>query len=124
MAGGFLVDSHILIWSLFEPRKLGSEQHKILIGESPSFVSVATIWEIEIKRANGKLPLPGDLWERVQRVGHSFLFIKPDHAHNAGNLPHHHRDPFDRMLVAQAQIENLTIMTMDEHIKMYDVEAV
>ena len=121
MAQRYLVDSHILIWSLFESRKLSNVHRQILTGEAVSFVSVAVIWEIEIKRANGKLPLPNDIWQRTRQVGHSFLHIDPDHARIAGNLPHHHRDPFDRMLVAQAQSENLTIMTMDKNIRLYDV---
>jgi len=124
MATSYLVDTHILIWSMFEPKKLSHEQRDIFQGEAVTFVSVATIWETEIKRSIGKLPLPDDLWKRVLNVGHLLLPIVPDHAMAIKDLPQHHRDPFDRMLVAQAQIEKLTIMTMDKHIRLYDVETV
>ena len=124
MTIGYLVDSHILLWSLYEPKKLRREQHDILSGDAPSFVSVATIWEIEIKRAIGKLPLPENIWQQALQVGHSYLPITPEHAMHTRTLAHHHRDPFDRMLVAQAQIENLTIMTIDKHIRLYDVDCI
>ncbi len=124
MATSYLVDTHILIWSMFEPKKLSPEQRNIFQGEAATFVSVATIWEIEIKRSIGKLPLPNDLWERVLNVGHLFLPIIPDHAMAVKDLPQHHGDPFDRMLVTQARLEKLTIMTMDKHIRLYDVATV
>lgn len=84
-------------------------------------VSAATIWEIEIKRAIRKLEAPTDLAGLVDRSGFERLRIDYDHAREAGRLPLLHGDPFDRMLIAQARLEGLTIATADEQIKRYDV---
>ncbi len=88
------------------------------------FVSAATIWEIEIKRAVGKLEtFDGalDTIELVDGTGFERLLISYEHAREAGRLPLLHGDPFDRMLIAQARLERLTIATADERIKRYDV---
>jgi len=84
-------------------------------------VSVATVWEIEIKRRLGKLVAPDDLPEALSVGGYRPLAISLDHAVLAAGLPSHHRDPFDRMLVAQAMVEGLTIVTGDSRIARYDV---
>lgn len=84
-------------------------------------VSAATAWEIEIKRALGKLSAPEDLPEALAAGGYRPLAVSVHHALAAGRLPPHHRDPFDRMLVAQAVVEGLTIVTGDKRIRGYDV---
>lgn len=84
-------------------------------------VSAATIWEIEIKRALGRLASPPGLIEMIGEAGFEQLPISFDHALQAGRLPLHHRDPFDRMLVAQARIEGLTLATADAALADYDV---
>lgn len=83
--------------------------------------SAASIWEIEIKRALGKLRVPEDLGDRCDRSGLDRLGISFEHAQTAGRLPPHHRDPFDRMLVAQARVEGLTLVTSDAALGAYDV---
>ena len=84
-------------------------------------MSAATIWEVAIKQAIGKLPEPAGLPERIRDSGFAELPITSRHAITAGRLPPVHRDPFDRMLIAQAQHENLTLVTRDPHCQRYQV---
>ncbi len=84
-------------------------------------VSAATIWEIEIKRALGKLQAPEDAIERSDESGYERLSVTFEHAREAGRLPPLHGDPFDRILVAQACVEGLTLASADAAIKQYDV---
>ncbi len=86
-----------------------------------AFVSAASIWEIEIKRALEKMSSPGDLVEQVEKAGFERMSISLMHATEAARLPMHHRDPFDRMLVAQARLEGLTLATADGALAAYDV---
>lgn len=118
----YLLDSHILIWSLYENGRLPSRYKALLCGEGDTWISAATIWEIEIKKRAGKLPIPDDIWDQSMSVGHQFLSIAPDHAIAAAALPPHHTDPFDRMLIAQARLEGLRMMSTDRQIRAYDVE--
>jgi PIN domain nuclease of toxin-antitoxin system len=90
-------------------------------GRRPLFFSAASVWEIAIKRAKGKLEVPDLLLDTMQEQGFAELKVSSRHAVRAGSLPPHHRDPFDRMLVAQAQSEGLTIVTLDPDIGAYDV---
>lgn len=115
-----LLDTHVVLWWLADDPTL-SEEIKILIDEEPEvYVSPATIWEISIKEATGKLA-PANLPERIRDAQFRELPITVDHAIVAGRLPLIHRDPFDRMLVAQARCENLTLATRDAHIQKYEV---
>ena len=84
-------------------------------------VSAASIWELELKIAAGKLESDVELLEEVQRIGYRILPITADHAVAAARLPLHHRDPFDRMLIAQAQLEGLTLVTRDPRLTPYPV---
>lgn len=84
-------------------------------------VSAASVWELELKIAQGKLESDAELLEEVRRVGYRVLAIAGEHAVVAARLPLHHRDPFDRMLVAQAQLEGLTIVTRDPRFEPYSV---
>lgn len=86
-------------------------------------VSAVSPWEIEIKRATGKLDAPRDLPTRLAQLGFVPLSIDVEHGVAAGALPLHHRDPFDRMLIAQAQIEGLTLVTRDPRFEAYEVET-
>lgn len=123
-ATAYLLDSHILLWSLYEEAKLSTAQRAILESDARTFISAATIWEIEIKKKAGRLPLPDAIWEQAADVGHDFLSIEPAHARFAGALPAVHGDPFDRMLIAQATLNGLTILTVDEMIRAYPVATV
>lgn len=84
-------------------------------------MSVASLWEIEIKRKLGKLTAPEQTLDLLRRSRFDVLPIAPEHAVAAGRLPLHHNDPFDRMLVAQAQTEDLVLVTADERLRAYDV---
>lgn len=117
-----LLDTHALLWALTNDERLKSETRAAI--ESPEHVvavSAVSAWEIEIKRATGKLDPPRDLPEQVERGRFVPLPITIEHAVAAGALPPHHRDPFDRMLIAQAQLEGLTIVTRDRRFQPYSV---
>jgi PIN domain nuclease of toxin-antitoxin system len=86
--------------------------------------SAASIWEIEIKRAQGRLEAPPNFVELVEQTGIEPLAVSFAHAVEAGRLPLHHRDPFDRMLVAQARLEGLTLASSDATIRRYEVRVV
>ena len=87
-------------------------------------VSIASLWEVAIKKALGKLEAPDDLPQRVEELGFELLPIAVEHAWAVRNLPHHHSDPFDRLLIAQAQIERLPIVTIDPSFADYEVTVV
>jgi len=91
--------------------------------ETRTVVSAATIWEIAIKRALGKLDAPGDLLFQLEQSGVDLLPVTVRHADLVASLPPHHGDPFDRMLVAQAGAESLTLVSGDADIARYDVEV-
>jgi PIN domain nuclease of toxin-antitoxin system len=117
-----LLDTHALLWSVGDENRLSPAAHEVLsAGAVPAYVSAASIWEIAIKRASGKLDAPENLLEKVAEARFIELGISFEHAIRAGALPPHHGDPFDRMLVAQTQSEGLTIVTNDERIAAYDV---
>jgi PIN domain nuclease of toxin-antitoxin system len=87
-------------------------------------ISAVTVWEVAIKRRLGKLDAPADLLQQLERAGIDLLPINARHADQSGVLPMHHRDPFDRLLVAQAQLENHTLMTGDSCMDAYEVAIV
>lgn len=119
---GLLLDTHALLWGLGDVDRLSSTARGALsAGVTPAYVSAASVWEIEIKRSIGKLQAPDDLLDRVAAASFQELTVDFRHAMLAGALPRHHGDPFDRMIVAQAQCEGLTIVTADKRISAYDV---
>ncbi len=122
--GGFLIDTHILLWDMTGSERLQNHHKDILESNSRLFISTASIWEIAIKASIRKLPMPDDLLAQIYSSNINVLPISPEHALEVSHLPHHHRDPFDRMLVVQAQMQNLTIMTMDKNIRLYDVNTI
>lgn len=118
-----LLDTHILIWWLSDDPALPALA-RAAIGDSAAevFVSAATAWEISIKHALGRLDFPvADMASLLDEAGFTPLGIYIEHAVVAGALPPHHTDPFDRMLVAQAQHEGLTLVTEDATIRRYAV---
>jgi PIN domain nuclease of toxin-antitoxin system len=124
----FLLDTHVLIWWLEGSSKIGRRtKHALLRPESAVWVSAATIWEISIKAALGRLdPFdPPEDWTAtlVDKLGVRALPITFEHAAAVCKLPLHHADPFDRLLVAQAQCENLNLFTVDPLIRAYDVRT-
>ena len=119
-----LLDSHVFLWWLTADTRLGPAAHKVLEdGDSEIHVSAASIWELEIKRSLGKLGGVGSLIDDVAREGFKPLPISLDHARTAAALPLLHRDPFDRMLVAQAKTEGLGLLTGDHQLPAYDVSV-
>jgi PIN domain nuclease of toxin-antitoxin system len=87
-------------------------------------VSAVSVWEIAIKRSIGKLPAPDDVIERIEEAGAKLLTITAQHAYATASLPLHHRDPFDRLLIAQAKLEGCAIVTADHAFPAYDVPIV
>lgn len=118
-----LLDSHVVLWWLDGSDRLAGQARAAIASGPAVFVSVATIWEMAIKRSIGKIVTDLDLAAEVAAEGFHALPITFRHAVAAGQLERHHRDPFDRMLVAQAQHEGLTIVTADRHIPKYDVRV-
>jgi PIN domain nuclease of toxin-antitoxin system len=117
-----LLDTHALLWMLADDPKLTAEAHDAIASEENSvLVSAVSAWEIAIKCRLGKLQAPDDLVEQLAAADLQPLPITIGHALAAGALPRHHEDPFDRMLVAQAQLEDLTIVTADRGLQRYDV---
>jgi PIN domain nuclease of toxin-antitoxin system len=118
-----LLDTHVVLWWLADDPQLGRGAHDAIVGAPRVMVSPVTPWELEIKRALGKLVLPEDYLGAIAASGFESLAITMVHAVEAGRLPGPHRDPFDRMLVAQARAERLTIVSADPQIARYEVEV-
>ena len=114
-----LLDTHLLLWAVSEPRKLPKEARR-LIDEAEVFVSAASIWEVGIKAALGKLAAdPSELLAEVEPAGFHLLPVGGDHAAAVSLLPALHKDPFDRMLIAQAKTEPLLLLTNDAALPAY-----
>jgi PIN domain nuclease of toxin-antitoxin system len=116
-----LLDTHIVLWWLADDPTLSDEIKTMLDHELDVYVSPASVWEVSIKQAIGKLKEPADIPERIRDSAFRELPITSEHAIMAGRLPPIHRDPFDRMLVAQARCEDLTLVTRDPEIQKYEV---
>lgn len=120
---GLLLDTHIFLWWLDDnPRLSKKVRDRIADPETVVFVSAASIWEIGIKRAIGKLEAPPEIVAFVEEEGFHGLPMNMMHAEIASLLPPHHRDPFDRMLIAQGLSENLVIVTIDGRFEQYGVK--
>ena len=119
-----LVDTHVLLWWLRDDQRL-SEWTRAAIADprTEPLVSAASVWEIAIKRSLGKLEAPDDLLERIPEQGFGWLPVDAQHAWKVRALPLHHRDPFDRVLVAQALVEGLPVVTADARFGRYDVDV-
>ncbi len=118
-----LLDTHILLWALLSPDRIPpAARAAIAEPANDVLVSVASLWEIAIKHALGRLVLPLDrLPALIAELGCTVLPIALPHAFAAGALPRHHADPFDRMLIAQARHEGLTLVTVNTMFAHYDV---
>jgi PIN domain nuclease of toxin-antitoxin system len=117
-----LLDTHVVLWWLSADGRLPDELRQRL-GDDPNVgVSAVTLWEVGIKQSIGKLSAPHPLPEWIAQSSFRQLPITFEHAVAAGHLPLLHRDPFDRMLVAQARCEGLTLVTRDPQIHRYDVD--
>ena len=116
-----LLDTHALLWWLADEGLNPEARDAIADPANLAVVSAASAWEISIKKALGILAAPDDLEQQLQTGGFAPLPISIAHSIAAGRLPHHHADPFDRMLIAQAFAEGLTIVTRDKHFNDYRV---
>ena len=118
-----LLDTHVFLWGRANSRRVGRPARVAIADAAIVFVSAATAWEAAIKAALGRLRYPDTIRAGIAASGFAELPISVSHAERAAGLPRHHSDPFDRMLVAQAQAEDLTLVTADRRIGRYDVRA-
>jgi PIN domain nuclease of toxin-antitoxin system len=119
-----LLDTHALLWWLADDGLVAEARDAIADPANLVTVSAASAWEISIKKALGKLAVPDDLEQQVQLTGFLPLSISVAHGIAAGQLDHHHEDPFDRVLIAQAFAEGLTIVTRDKRFADYGVSSI
>lgn len=117
-----LLDSHVVLWIAGDITPPKGRSEAIIKSAREVFYSASTLWELGIKRSKGKLNYPDILVSDLIANGFVELPITAAHAVRAAALPLHHQDPFDRMLVAQAQAERLTLVTADRLLSSYDVE--
>jgi PIN domain nuclease of toxin-antitoxin system len=121
----FLLDTHVLLWWLDNPRLLSRQAKKAIEdGRNRIYVSAAVAWEIAIKKSLGKLDAPDDLEEMIDANRFNPLPVTIAHALGVLALPDHHRDPFDRLLIAQALHEGFRLVTRDEEIAKYPVPQI
>lgn len=125
----FLLDTHAFLWWITDDIQMPAQVREIISDEGNElFLSVASCWEIAIKAQLGKLQIAENpetyIPDQMQRNAIQGLPIQTSHALHVFNLPYHHRDPFDRMLVSQAQLENLPIITSDSLIAQYNIQTI
>lgn len=119
-----LLDTHTFLWWVSDWREIAEATREAIADpENEVFVSAVSGWEIGIKKAKGRLVAPDNLSAVVEEKHFAHLPLTFEHAEKAAVLPMHHRDPFDRMLVAQAQVEELVLVTRDKRIPSYDVRT-
>ena len=120
-----LIDTHMLLWWLADDSRLSKKARALMADPANMLtVSAATAWEIAIKQALGKMTMDGDLEKEVRELGFAMLPVTFPHAAETLTLPAIHRDPFDRMLVAQARVESLPLLTVDPHILQYPANVI
>jgi len=119
-----LLDTHVFIWWRTDSPRLSDVVRETIGSADTVFVSAASAWEVAIKASLGKIRLPESFSSGVRASGFEQLFVRFTHAEAVAQLPHHHRDPFDRILVAQAAVEGLALVTHDPKLHEYDVEIV
>jgi PIN domain nuclease of toxin-antitoxin system len=117
-----LLDAHVLVWALMDPTAIAAPTREAIADPSNDvLVSAANVWELAIKRASGKIRLPSSLAEALDAMGFIGLPVTVEDAERAAALPPHHRDPFDRMLIAQAQRLDAVVVSRDRAFAAYDV---
>jgi PIN domain nuclease of toxin-antitoxin system len=118
-----LLDTHVVLWWRLDSRRLGRTARSAIASATSVYVSAASAWEVAIKVVIGRLRLEASFAEHVAAAGFEELPILFTHAAEAGVLPPHHADPFDRMLIAQARVDRLTLVTHDRIFESYDVQT-
>lgn len=122
-----LLDTHTLIWFMFDDSKLSDKALSIIKSEDKVFISIASLWELAIKQSLGKLDLDcsiQDVVDELRKANISVLPIEPKHLDCLKALPFIHRDPFDRLLIAQATSETMALVTKDSIIPQYDISTI
>lgn len=119
--GRLLLDTHTFLWWRSDPDRLSAAARKAIAEAELVFVSAASAWEAAIKVSIGRLSLPDTIEAGVEASGFEKLVVTFAHAERVATLPLHHRDPFDRILVAQALVEDLTLVSSDGQLAAYDV---
>ena len=120
-----LLDTHLLLWALADPAQLPAKARELIEStETIVYVSLISLWELRIKETIEKITLPSAFYTAIEPAGYELLILKPTHIHEYGTLPMHHRDPFDRMLIAQDRREQLALATNDPAFLQYDVTRV
>lgn len=118
-----LLDTHVALWAITDSPRLSSEARRLIASEQTTvFVSVASLWEISIKHSLGRGDMPisaQDAMGYFRDSGYRLLAVAPEHAIAVADLPPHHYDPFDRMIVAQALVEPLRLVTHDAKVQLY-----
>ncbi len=121
-----LIDTQILIWLLNGDLQLSLDRREKLVDPANRvFISIASFWEIAIKSSRGKLSLAKsieDIFSEIDNSSSTILSIAPEHTLQGSRLPFHHKDPFDRMLIARAIVENIPLMSTDHDFADYEVE--
>ena len=119
-----LLDTHILLWWLDDHALLPvNAREAIADTDNLIILSAAVIWEIRIKQGIGKLEIAPNFYNVIKEQGFEMLAITSDHAYAVGDLPKHHRDPFDRILIAQAMLEGFTLVTHDAIFNKYPIQV-
>ena len=123
----YLLDTHTVLWFLEGQSRLSENVKQVLNDNLSSdlYVSIASLWEMVIKESVGKLEFnltTSDFIKKLKENDMTLIGISPEHIEHIKTLPFHHRDPFDRLLIATAQIENMIFLTSDEHIHQYAVQ--
>ena len=122
--GAYLLDTHALLLWMSDPAKLGDDARAVIKDTAHRVLfSAAGAWEMAIKQRLGRLDFPNNLPEALEADGIEMLPITVSHALAVGDLPLHHQDPFDRILIAQARIEQLILVTRDARIGQYEVQT-
>lgn len=116
-----LLDTHVVLWQLSGQRRLGKTASAAIAGADELVFSVVSFAEIGVKAGVGKLKVPEDLDAHIANAGLRVLGLVPAHGLAVAELPLHHRDPFDRLLIAQARAEGCTLLSADERMRAYDV---
>lgn len=121
----YLLDTHVILWLAENSHKLSDNAKNVILDyASEKYVSIVSAWEVAIKLGNGKLRIDGGLSEFYRIIdenGFIMLSVEREYLNSLQGLSEHHKDPFDRILITTAIIENLTLITVDENIKKYDL---
>ena len=116
----YLLDTQVILWWYFDSKRLAKEHLKIIADEGNElYVSAASIWEIEVKRRNGKLECPIDMMERIKADGFLLLPITAEQLVPLRTIPPIHNDPFDRLLVCQSMVEKIPLISYDDKVNAY-----